>query len=44
MKKTLVSMLTLAVLFGSLSLNAQTTDIKPPKNHERKGSFAAAHH
>ena len=32
MKKTLVSMLTLAVLFGSLCLNAQTTDIKPPKN------------
>ncbi|MBR5911116.1 MAG: gliding motility protein GldN [Bacteroidales bacterium] len=32
MKKTLVSMLTLAALFGSLSLNAQTTDIKPPKN------------
>ena len=32
MKKTLVSMLTLAVLLGSLSLNAQTTDIKPPKN------------
>ena len=32
MKKTLVSMLTLAVLFGSLSLNAQKTDIKPPKN------------
>ena len=25
-------MLTLAVLLGSLSLNAQTTDIKPPKN------------
>lgn len=32
MKKTLVSMLTLAALLGSLSLNAQTTDIKPPKN------------
>ena len=25
-------MLTLAVLFGSLCLNAQTTDVKPPKN------------
>ena len=32
MKKTLVSMLTLVALFGSLCLNAQTTDIKPPKN------------
>ena len=32
MKKTLVSLLTLVALFGSLSLNAQTTDIKPPKN------------
>ena len=32
MKKTLVSMLTLAVLFGSISLSAQTTDIKAPRN------------
>ena len=32
MKKTLVSMLTLVALFGSLCLNAQTTDVKPPKN------------
>ena len=32
MKKTLVSLLTLVALFGSLCLNAQTTDIKPPKN------------
>ena len=32
MKKTLVSMLTLAVLLGSISLSAQTTDIKAPKN------------
>ena len=37
MKKTLVSMLTLAVLFGSLCLNAQTTDIKPPKNSSLSG-------
>ena len=32
MKKTLVSMLTLVALLGSLCLNAQTTDVKPPKN------------
>ena len=32
MKKTLVSLLTLAVFCGSLGLKAQTTDIKPPKN------------
>ena len=47
MKKTLVSMLTLVALFGSLCLNAQTTAIKPPRpaaNHERKGPFAASSH
>ena len=32
MKKTLVSLLTLVVLLGSLSLKAQTTDVKGPKN------------
>ncbi len=52
MKKTLVSMLTLAALLGSLSLNAQTTDIKPPKNSilsdrqeiisEKKASYSSA--
>ena len=32
MKKTLVSMLAIAVLFGSISLSAQTTDVKAPRN------------
>ena len=32
MKKALVSMLTLAVLFGSVSLSAQSVDITPPRN------------
>ena len=32
MKKTLVSMLAIAMLAGSISLSAQTTDVKAPKN------------
>ena len=32
MKKTLASMLAIAVLFGSISLSAQTTDVKAPRN------------
>ena len=32
MKKTLVSMLAIALFAGSLSLSAQTTDVKAPKN------------
>ena len=32
MKKTLVSMLAIAVLAGSISLSAQTTDVKAPRN------------
>ena len=43
MKKTLVSMLTLAVLLGSISLSAQTTDIKAPKNSILSGQQRCLH-